>query len=203
MDKRKLFLYVSSGIVWVLIVLCTLSQDHKNYSLSDYYSEPEAKEIALNESASMMYGPLSTGDTQVTLKYGQREISTTISEETENITCRSVFPANEKHVGIAFQNKNNLDTVVLFNEKEPQVFYNVIAMDADTEMIASLQPSDPDTLNLVITTFTNKVIATVELKNHTSSFLENPQIESAIFIKSEFKLDTVFGSYSVSLSSLI
>ena len=202
MNKKKYVLYASAGIAWVFIVLCTLSQDHKNIPYADYGYQTESKEIALNSEVSMIYGPLATGDTQVTLKCGLNEVNAIVPERLENMNPHSVFPAGEKHIGMAFQNKNNLDTVVLFNSKESQVFYHVIAMDSDSGMIACLQSTQAETLNLVITTFENKVVKTVELKNHAATFLDDPKINAAAFTGSVFKLDTAFGSYLVPLAPL-
>lgn len=202
MDRKKIFLYVSAACVWLFIVMCTLMQDHSN-SFSWQEFEDPTKQIALEGGASIFYGPLSTGDTEVSLEYGDKQVSTVVPEKVEEVACKAVFPANEKYVGATFEKEGCLDTMVLFSSSEAFVFRHMIAMDSDRDMVACLETNESDSLTLVITTFDKITIKKIELKNLNPTFLVHPQIESALFIESEFKLDTAFGNFKVALPSLI
>lgn len=202
MNKKKTFLYVSSAIVWVCIVVCSFWHDRGNFSPYQSY-EAETKEVTLNDHVSL-YGPLSTGDAEVTLDFKAGKSKATVSNTVDGLAeSHKFFPVDDQHVAVSFKEENNLDTVVVFNRTEAQVFYHVIAMSSDTGRLAFLQESGEEGLNLIISSFDSKTIQSIELKGHNVSFLQEPKIENAIFIGSEFKLDTAIGSFIVPLPSLI
>lgn len=203
MGRKKILLYVSVAFVWSFIVMCTLVQDHSHHVPSWHEELGETKQVALEGGGSIFYGPLATGDTQITLQFNHSEVNTVIPEKAEELVCRSVFPAGKKHVGATFEKEKGLDTMVLFSSSEAYVFNHVVALDSDMGRVACLQTNEFDSLSLVISTFDKIIIKKIELKGLKPMFLENPQIESALFIRSEFKLDTAFGSYKVALPSLI
>jgi len=205
MNRNKLLLYVSVTSLWLAVVVFTLIQEKSNVSAWSSYAEDEQPmgQVSLESGlATVLYGPLATGDTQVTLNYGKGEVSTTLPASEGHMACRSVFPAGEKHVGVAFSDQNKLDTVVMFAENSAQVFENVVAIDTRLDRIASIQANAQHKLDLIISNFEKTMTVTMELKDHPVSFLENPQIDSAEFSRTHFKIRTAFGAFDTELPPL-
>jgi len=194
MSRKKVFLYVSVAFAWVFILMCTFLQDHSNGNAWDDYSfGGESNEIALENGASIHYGLLSTGDTQVTLQYGKYEVEAIVPDE--QAAFHTLFPAGSRHVGISFSEPGNLDTLVLFDASQAYVFQHVVAIDSDSGRIAHLQTGHADGVDLVISTFDQNEISRVTLVGHDASFLVDPQIQSAYFSGVDFKLSTVSGIF--------
>lgn len=205
MNKNKLLLYVSVTFLWLAVVVFTLMEEKSNVSAWSSFGEggQTTEQVSIESGlASVLYGPLATGDTQVTLNYGKGEVSTVLENGDGAMACRSVFPAGDRHVGVAFHDANNLDTVVMFAENAAYVFENVVALDTEHDRIASIQANAQHKLDLVISNFEKTVSLRLELKDHPVSFLENPQIDSAEFTKAHFRIRTALGELETELSAL-
>ena len=201
MNRKKAFLYVSAAFAWVFILLCTFLQDHSNGNSWDDYFDGESNEIALENGASIHYGVLSTGDTQVTLQYDKYKVGAIVPDE--QATFHALFPAGPKHLGISFSEPGNLDTLVLFDASEAYVFQHVVAVDSDSGRIANLQVNHADGLDLVISTFDQNEIDRITLDGHDASFLTDPQIKSAYFSDADFRLHTALGTFVANIASAI
>ena len=202
MSRKKVFLYVSAAFAWGFILMCTFLQDHSNsYSWDDYPFGGENNEIALENGASIHYGILSTGDTQVTLQYGTYEVATVVPDE--RINYHALFPAGSEHIGLSFSEPGSLDTLVLFDASQAYVFQHVVAMDSDSGHIANLQINHNDGVDLVVSTFDQNEVSRITLTGHDASFLTNPQIVSASFSAFDFKLRTPLGAFVTNIGSPI
>jgi hypothetical protein len=194
MSRKKVFLYVSVAFAWVFILLCTFLQDHTNgNSWEDYSFSGENNEITLDKGASIHYGSLSTGDTQVTLQYGKYEVEAIVPNE--RVAYRALFPAGNKHIGVSFSEPGNLDTLVLFDASQAYVFQHVVAMDSDSGRVANLQTNHNGGVDLVVSSFNQAEISRITLDGHDASFLAEPQIQSAFFSLGSFRLNTALGAF--------
>lgn len=204
-NRNKLFLYASVTALWLLMVVFTLNTDSGHSSWQSYaQAEPMGRVDIESGLASVVYGPLATGDTQVVLQHGQGEVETAVSLPAESLVVPpTVFPMGGKRLGVAFHGENRLDTVVMFTENEARVFENVLALDTELNRIACLQANAQMELDLVISSLDKLTEQRLRLTRYPASFLDNPQIDSAGFNGNRFRLRSVWGTVTAELSSLI
>lgn len=202
--RNKLFLYLSVGALWLLMVVFTVRKDDAVHTPWPYYSEESSGKVDIGSGlASVLYGPLATGDTEVILQHDRGEVYSVIPASAETLSAPTVFPAGDKRVGVAFQQPNHLDTVVLFAENEAFVFENVLAIDTELDRIAFLQANLDMELDIVISSLDRLNEQRLQLRDFPPSFLQNPQIDSAGFKEQLFLLRSPFGTVTTEVPSLI
>lgn len=205
--RNKLFLYASVTLLWVMMVVFTLGKDDVNTPWNyETYTETEPQGRVEIESglASVLYGPLASGDTQVVLRHGTDEVQAVVPLSAESLSVPpTVFPMGEKRLGVAFHGEKRLDTVVMFAGTEALVFENVLAMDTELDRIACLQANAQMEIELVISSLDKLTEQRMRLPQYPASFLDNPQVDHAVFKGKQFRLGTVWGTVTADLSSLI
>lgn len=204
MNRNKILLYTSVAILWLLMVVFTLGTDESHAPYWGYSDMEPTGEVEIEPGlASVIYGPLATGDTQVVLHHGKGDVQTVIPTPSEVLLPPTVIPMGSKRVGVAFHAEKGLDTVVLFTETEALVFENVLALDTRLDRIACLQANAQMELDLVISSLDRLNEQRMNLPRYPASFLQNPQIDSAEFKDSRFQLRTILGTVTAELPSLI
>lgn len=205
MNKNKRILTLSVTGLWLLLAVFTLLRDREaNIPVWSQYTGEEA-ETRLNIEqglASVVYGPLASGDTQVVLHHPKGDVEAVLPPSVSTQSA-SVFPAGDKRLGVLFREMGKLDTVVLFTENRASVFENVLALDTENDRIAYLQADAQSKLDLVISTLDRIDLQRRELEAHTAEFLDHPEIERAGFEMRVFWLRTPFGLIKTEVPELI